>query len=229
MITQDPTHAINPISPSPSNAAELVSWLDDRERELAHPRLVESQLVHAGWHQGHAVAAAAQYRRRFNEHALGYSVLMVTTGVAALSAGTAGHLATAGLDQPINRNALAGWLSALVCSLPFAVWSHRWAARVDRLDPVAAWSRSRRTMALMLAWACGVVGAVRLFIYAAELIGVVLGASWATSVSVVAGAINVAITVGIALPLGLWSFSFLHRFDSEDPSVPAPQRRRDGR
>jgi hypothetical protein len=230
MITQpDPTAIADPIPPSPSKAAELVSWLDDRESELAHPSEVESQLTHAGWYPNHAAAAATQYRRRFNEHALGYSVLMATTGVAALAAGTAGHLVTVGLDQPINRNALAGWLSALVCTVPFAVWSHRWAARVDRDDPVAAWSRSRRTMALLLAWACGVVGVVRLFVYAAQLIGVMLGATWAHSVSLAAGAINVAITVGIALPLGLWAFRFLHRFDSEDPAVPAPQRRRGAR
>jgi hypothetical protein len=139
MIMQaDPTGVTDSISPSPSNASGLVSWLDERESELAHPRLVESQLVHAGWHQNHAAAVAAQYRRRFNEHALGYSALMVTTGVAALAAGTAGHLSTVGLDQPIDRDALAVWLSALVCSVPYGVVT-QWAARVDRDDPVAAW------------------------------------------------------------------------------------------
>ena len=32
--------------------------------------------------------------------------------------------------------------------------------------------------------------------------------------------VNVAITVSIALPLGLWAFHFLHRFDAEDPVAP---------
>jgi hypothetical protein len=229
MITQPDPTVDNTIRPSPSNAGELARWLDARESELAHPRMVEEQLVRAGWHPGHAAAAALQYRRRFNEHALGYSALMIATGLCALAAGTSGHLLTAGLGRPVDRDALAGWLTLLVCSLPFAAWAHRWAARVDRDDHVAAWSRSRRSMALVLLWACGVVGIGRLFIYAAELIGVLLGASWAQGATVAAGAINVGITVSIALPLGLWAFSFLHRFDSEDPSVPAPLRRRGGR
>jgi hypothetical protein len=152
--------------------------------------------------------------------------LLITTGLAALAVGTCGHLLTVGFDKPVNRNALAGWLSVLVCSLPFAVWSHRWAARVDRRDPVAAWSRSRRNLAIALVWACGIVGLGRLFVYAGQLIGVLLGATWAHQVSVTAGAVNVAITLSIAAPLGWWAFRFLHRFDDEDPSVPVPQRRR---
>jgi hypothetical protein len=230
MITQpNPAGIDNPIRPSPSSAGEIARWLDARESELTHPSMVEEQLVRAGWHPAQAAAAALQYRRRFNEHALGYSALMVATGLTALAAGTSGHLLVAGLDHPLDRNALAGWLSLLVCSLPFAVWAHRWAARVDRDDHVAAWSRSRRSLAVVLLWACGIVGIGRLFIYAAELMGVLLGATWARGATVAAGAINVAITVSIALPLGLWAFSFLHRFDREDPSVPVPQRRRSGR
>jgi hypothetical protein len=230
MITQpNPTGIDHPIGPLPSSAGEVASWLDARESELAHPRLIEEQLLRAGWYPGHALAASLQYRRRFNEHALGYSALMIATGLSALAAGTSGHLLTAGLDHPIDRNALAAWVTVLVCSLPFAAWAHRWAARVDRDDHVAVWSRSRRSLALVLVWACGIVGIGRLFIYAAELIGVLLGATWARGATVAAGAINVGITVSIALPLGLWAFRFLHRFDNEDPSVPSAQRRRGGR
>ena len=111
-------------------------------------------------------------------------------------------------------------------SLPFAVWGHVWAARVDRTDPVAVWSRSRRSLALALVWGCGVVGIGRLTFYGAQLVGSLVGATWAAGDTSVAGLVNVAITVGIALPLGLWAFHFLHRFAAEDPARPRLERRR---
>lgn len=224
----------NPPSPAspgawgvpPERAGELAGWLDELEREPVDPRLVDEELRRAGWHPVQAAAATFQYRRRFNEHALGYSALLIATGTAGLAAGTAGHLLTAGLDHRVARNALGLWLTLLVCSLPFAIWGHVWAARVDRDDPVAVWSQPRRSLARTLLWACGVVGIGRFVLYAGQLIGGMVGASWAAGNSAAAGAINVAITVSIALPLGLWAFRFLHRFDAEDPATPVPQRRR---
>ena len=204
----------------------LAAWLDTCEAELLHPEVVQDRLRRLGWPAGQAAAAALDYRRRFNEHELGYSALLVTTGVAALAAGTAGHILTNGLNGPLNRNALAVWLTLLICLLPFAVWAHLWAAGVDRDDPVAAWSRSRRLLAQTLLWACGIVGAARLLTYTARLVGALIGATWAAGRSLSAGAINVAITLSIALPLGLWAHRFLHRFDAEDPTAAPSQRQR---
>jgi hypothetical protein len=209
----------------PQRTGEIAGWLDRCEEDLVHPAEVKERLQRAGWPAGQASAVASRYRQRFNEHTLGYSALLVATGLAALAAGTAGHLLTAGIDAPVDRNALAGWLTVLVCALPFAVWAHRWAARLDRLDPVAVWSGPRRTLATVLLWACGIVGVGRLLVYAGQLIGVLVGATWANGSSVVTGAVNVAITVSIALPLALWSFGFLHRFDREDPTVPVEHHR----
>ena len=90
---------------------------------------------------------------------------------------------------------------------------------------MAVWSGPRRKLANVLLWACGIVGVVRLFIYAGQLIGVLVGASWAQDTTVVTGAVNVAITIGIALPLGLWAHAFRHRFDGEDPTVPVARKR----
>jgi hypothetical protein len=210
----------------PESAGALADWLDTCEAELLHPTLVEQRLRRQGWAPAPAAATADGYRRRFNEHALGYSALLVTTGVAALAAGTAGHLLTNGLNGRVNRNDLAIWLTLALCVLPFAAWAHVWAARVDRDDPVAVWSRSRRALAQTLLVACATVGAVRLLIYTARLIGALIGASWAAGGSLWAGAINVGITLVIALPLGLWSYRFLHRFDAEDPTAPPTQRQR---
>ena len=209
----------------PERAGEIAAWLDHCEEHLVHPSEINERLQRGGWSPGQASAVSTRYRRRFNEHTLGYSALLVATGLTALAAGTSGHLLAAGIDAPVNRNDLAAWLSVFVCALPFAVWAHRWAAKVDRVDPVAIWSGPRRTLARVLLWACGIVGVGRLLVYAGQLIGVLVGATWAHGASVVTGAVNVAITIGIALPLYAWAFGFLHRFDGEDPTVPVTRRR----
>jgi hypothetical protein len=208
------------------NQTRFNAWLDQSEADLVHPGRVEDQLRRQGWAPMPAAAIANQYRRRFNEHTLGYTALLVTTGVSALALGTTGHILTGGLNRPVNRNALAIWLSVLLCLLPFATWAHHWAARVDREDPVAVWSRPRRTLAQVLLWACGVVGGLRLITYATQLVGSLVHASWVAGHSLLAGFINVLIAIAIALPLGLWSYRFLHRFDGEDPTAPPSQRQR---
>lgn len=201
-------------------------WLDECESRLLHPDQVSDLLQRAGWAPVQSRAVAGEYRRRFNEHALGYSALLVSIGIAALGAGTAGHTLTAGLSRPVNRNELAVSLTAFLIALPFAGWGHQWATKVDRTDPVAVWSRPRRNLALVLLWACGIVGGVRLLSYGVELIGALVKAPWAARDSLLAGAINVGIAIGIALPLGVWSYRFLHRFDQEDPTAPPSQRTR---
>lgn len=209
-----------------STETSIDEWLDRCEAELVHPGRVADRLRRSGWAAMPAAAVAEQYRKRFNEHALGYSSLLVTTGVSALALGTTGHTLVAGLNRPVNRNSLAFWLSVFLCLVPFAAWAHQWAAKVDREDPVAVWSRPRRSLALVLLWSCGVVGGLRLLIYATQLIGAVVGAHWAHHTSLLAGFINVAIAISIALPLGLWAYRFLHRFDAEDPTAAPSQRRR---
>jgi hypothetical protein len=210
----------------PERAAAIANWLDGCELEGAHPGSIDERLRREGWSPAQSAAVAEEYRQRFNEHALGYTGLLVATGLAALAAATAGHLLAAGLDGPVNRNGLALWLTLLVCAVPFAAWSHWWAATVDRDDPAAVWSRPRRQLARVLLWGSGVVGIARLMVFVARLIGVLVGATWARGSSAVAGSINVAITIAIALPLGLWAFRFLHRFDDEDPTSPAEHHRR---
>jgi hypothetical protein len=44
-----------------------------------------------------------------------------------------------------------------------------------------------------------------------------------------AGALNVGFSLSISVSLGIWAYDFLHRFDSEDPSVPPDIRRRSQR
>jgi hypothetical protein len=214
-------------SPSPEHLDSLVSdWLDECENELVHPARVRERLQRHGWAPSHAQSIADDYRKRFNEHLLGYSALLVTTGVAALALGSIGHLLTNAINGPADRYQLGIWLSVLICALPFAVWAHSWAARVDRDDPVAVWSRPRHDLALVLVWAAAVVGSIRLMVYATEMAGALVRAPWANGFSVLAGVINVGITFAIALPVGLWAYGFMHRFDWEDPSARPGQRQR---
>ncbi|MGH9116962.1 MAG: hypothetical protein ACRD0A_03510 [Acidimicrobiales bacterium] len=223
-----PGPPIDPMArPTPSQQApgDVAAWLDRCEAEFVHPGEIGDRLFRAGWHPEAVRAAVASYRSRFNQHTLGYTALLVATGIAALAAGSAGHLLAAGISEPVNRDGLGFWLTLMVCALPFAVWAHVWAARTDGQDPIAVWSVPRRSLATVLLWACGIVGIGRLLVYTAQLIGVVVGASWASGVSLVEGAVNVAITVGIALPLGIWAHRFLHRFDREDPTAPVVRTR----
>jgi hypothetical protein len=210
----------------PQPTPDISTWLDGCERALVHPGRVQDQLRRQGWAAAQATVVAEDYRKRFNEHTLGYSALLVTTGVSALALGTAGHILTGALDGPLHRQSLAVWLSVLICVLPFAVWAHRWARRADRDDPVAVWSTPRRNLSTALLWACGVVGGARLFIYATQLIAELIKAPGSSDQSLVAGAINVSISLSIAGPVGLWSYRFLHRFDGEDPTAPPARRRR---
>jgi hypothetical protein len=216
------------VPPPGATTGHVTAWLDECERRAIHPHRIEDALRRAGWAPATAAGAASEYRQRFDEHRLGYTALLVTTGIAALAAGSAGHLLAAGIYEPVNRDALGQWLTIMVCSLPFAVWAHVWAARVDREDPAAVWSAPRQSWSRALLWACGIIGVLRLLVYAGQLIGVIVGASWADGVSLTAGAVNVSITVGIALPLSLWAHWFLHRFDREDPSAPGEHSRSQG-
>lgn len=227
-----PRPAGSPILGRDAGAEAVTAWLDGCQAELLHPGLVEERLQRAGWVPAAASAVALRYRRRFAEHHLGYTALLVTTGLSALAAGSAGHVLVAGLSRPVNRGALSRWLTLLVCALPFAAWAHWWAAKVDRVDPVAVWSAPRRTLAKVLLWACGIVGIGRLVVYVGQLMRVLVAAGPPSTVGaastgepVYAATLNVMIVVGIALPLGLWAHRFLHRFDAEDPTRPLSPRR----
>ena len=220
-----------PSNPRPRAAAPvapdtLAAWLDQQARDLTHPELVADGLRRAGWFPNHAAMEAGRYRTRFNEHPLGNGALFVSTGVAALALGTVGHVLASGLNGGISRNSLGLWLTIFLVSLPFAAWAQVWANRVDREDPVAVWSLPRRSLATALVVGCAIVGIARLIWYGAQLIGTLVGATWASGDSIAGGLVNVAITICIAAPLGLWSWNFLHRFDHEDPTRPANQQRR---
>ena len=225
--TATPPRWGEPRQPVPNGAVE--AWLDSCEATLTHPAKVEDQLRREGWSQPFAASIAESYRRRFNEHALGYATLLATTGFAALAAGTSGHLLIDGLVHPVHRRMLAATLSILVCLMPFVIWSHMWAADVDRQDPVAAWSRPRRSLASTLLWACVVVGAVRLLFYVETVMSALLSTRPGSTDALGAGALNVGFSLSISVSLGFWAYNFLHRFDTEDPSVPPDTRRRSRR
>lgn len=217
-----------PTSPSPilgalrgdPRIAEIEAYLDECEAEVFHPAEVARRLVRAGWADWPATQVADRYRQRFDEHALGYSAFLFTTGFTALSLGSSAHLLLDRADgQPVNPNTLALWLTVLVIAAPLSAWAWRWVERVDDDDPAAVWSRPRRSLATTLLWACGIVGGARLLHYVFTLIATIAGSQWASDRSLTIGLANVAVTTAITFPLGMWAFRFLHRFDDEDPSA----------
>jgi hypothetical protein len=209
-------------SPVPSGRlADVEAFLDVCEAELLHPAEVAHRLVRQGWPDVAAHQVGERYRRRFDEHPLGYSAFLFTVGFTGLSLGSSAHLLLDELDgRSADPDTLALWLTVLVIAAPLSAWSWRWIARVDDDDPVAVWSRPRRTLARTLLWACGLVGGFRLLHYVFTLIATITGSSWASDRSLLVGLANVAVTTAITFPLGYWAFRFLHRFDDEDPSIP---------
>lgn len=203
-----------------SHLAAIAAYLDRCEEQALHPHEVARRLVRAGYAEHEAEAVAERYRRRFDEHPLGYAAFLVTTGFTALSLGSVSHLLLDGMDgADVDPGALSFWLTVLVVAAPLAAWSWTWARRVDDEDLVAVWSRPRRTLAMTLLWACGLVGGARLLHYVYTLLEAVADADGAGDASLVVGLANVAVTTSITFPLGRWAFRFLHRFDDEDPSA----------
>lgn len=209
-----------PIAPCPVSSepgvviADTEMFLDDCERAFVPPERVESQLVRAGWEPYTAMQVTERYRARFDEHPLGYAGFLFSVGFSALSAGSTGHLLLAFAEgRDPSPEALAFWLTILVIAVPFAIWSWLWVRRVDDSDPVAAWSGPRRTLATALLWCCGIVGGFRLLHYVFTFIATITGSGWATDRNLAVGFAHVLVTTSITLPLGIWSFRFLHRFD----------------
>lgn len=215
-------------TPTPDAAgarADVTAWLDRCEADATHPEVVAAGLRRLGWHEADVAHLSAAYRARFDEHGLGYLALLLSTGVSTLALGTTLHLSLDGLAQPVDRPALAWALAVLVCSLPFTAWSAAWAWQVEREDPVAAWSAPRRTLAQVLLAACVGVGVLRLLAYVSALTSAVLRTGGPSREAVAVGLLHVVVTVSLALPLGLWSWRLLRRFDAEDPTRRTHRRR----
>jgi MFS family permease len=205
-----------PLAAEPGVVIAQTERFLDRCQDLgSHPDEVARQLVRAGWEPATAGLVAERYRGRFDEHRLGYAGFLFAVGFSALALGSIGHLLLADADghEP-SADALALWLTVLAIAVPFGVWSWLWVRRIDDTDPVAAWSRPRQSLARTLLWCCGIVGGFRLLHYVFALIASLTGSSWATELDPLIGLANVAVTAGITVPLGVWAFRFLHRFDA---------------
>jgi hypothetical protein len=219
-MTTTTTDSDRPVPPAPlasdpgSVIAETERFLDQCQSVGVHPDDVAGELVRAGWQPGTAGLVADRYRARFDEHRLGYAGFLFGVGFSALAAGSIGHLLLAWAEhgEPA-RETLALWLTVLVIAVPFAIWSWSWVRQVDATDPVAGWSRPRQSLARTLLWCCGIIGGFRLLHYVFTFISTLTGASWAGDRNLLVGLANVGVTAGITVPLGIWAFRFLHKFE----------------
>ena len=204
-----------PVAAEPGKVnAQTEVFLDECASVPLHPDVVAHELARAGWEPTPIWQVTERYRARFDEHRLGYAGFLFSIGFSALAAGSVGHLLLAFAEgRDPSRDVLAFWLTVLVIAVPFGLWSWSWVQRTDDTDPVAAWSRPRRTLASTLLWCCGIVGGFRLLHYVFTLIATLTEASWAADRNLAVGLANVAVTAGITVPLGTWAFRFLHKFD----------------
>jgi hypothetical protein len=188
--TDFPTH---PRTPDPR-------WLAARRNAGATPAEITTELVAAGWDADQAASWSLRSLRSADHHHLVYAAVTWMTGIAALSGATSLDLLIAGNPDPV---ALAAAFTFFVSTTPLAVWALVSMDRVERTSRHAVWSPAKRLWFATLATCSGLVGIVRLlhFVYvvAASLTGARLEPLDIEAVA------QVCVTVGVALPLFVWS------------------------
>jgi hypothetical protein len=200
MDTSFANHTPTNHTPTFQPAFADTSWLTARRNAGATPADITTELVAEGWSADQAAAAALRSLRSSDYHQLTYAGVTWMTGIAALSGATSLHLLIADNPDPVG---LAVAFTIFVSTMPLAIWACIAKQRVEERSRHAIWSPARRLWFATLALCSGLVGMVRLlhFVYvvAASLTG---ARPEPLDIEAVA---QVAVTVGVALPLCWWS------------------------
>ena len=192
---------LNQRSPQGPSGPSLRGWLVGRRNEGATPAVIASELVGGGWDADAAARAALSSLRSSDRRGGLYAALTATCGLAALAFATAAHLVLAGNVDPA---ATASALTVAVVLVPLAAWCAVLASRVERTSRFVVWSPERRFWFGALAGCTAAVGVVRALAYTYAVIAGYTGAAAQPSGADLA---QVAVTLGVALPLFVWSFT----------------------
>lgn len=185
--------------PSPQHPT-LTQLLVTRRNEGATPEQITRELVESGWDADAAAQWSMRSLRTTDRHRLLYWTLTFTTGFAALAAGSALHLALRGNPAP---RAIAAWITLFLVAAPLAGLTNAWARRVERHDPHAIWSPSRRTLFAWLAGCTGTIGLLRLLTYVFRTVAAIVGVpGYSLSTAALA---QVLVSLAITVPLFAWS------------------------
>lgn len=184
---------------APSVTGQIHAWLISRRNAGATPAHIASELVAAGWDADSAARAALSSLRSSDRRSILYAALTTAAGVAALAAATGAHLLLDGNPDP---ELTAASLTVALVVAPIAVWCAVLAQRAENTSRFAVWSPDRRFWFGALAGCTAAVGLLRALTYVYRVIAGLTGAAVAPSSADLA---QVAVSLGISVPLFVWS------------------------
>jgi hypothetical protein len=208
-----------------SSTPPLQRWLVERRNAEHTPDSIAAELVASGWDADGAARAALRSLRSTDRQSLTYAALALSAGFGALGLATSAHLLIAGNPSPLE---LTWMLSMTIVALPIAAVTAVLARRIEARSRFVLWSASRRSWFGALALCTATVGVIRLLTYLFSAIATLTGASSADFR--VADGAQVLISLAVAGPLFLWSFSEWRRSnlvlsalgDDDRRAAPAP-------
>lgn len=203
----------------------LHSWVASAAERGLTPSQVRTWLASQGWPGAVAEAAALEVERtgtythnsevpppgpvQAHEHPFAYITLFVTMGFAALSLGSTIHLLLAwAFETQSGSQALANWLTILFCTVPFAVASLVIVRRIEAEDPLARYSQVRDGVSMVLLWAAGVIGGLRLLLFVHQLVSALIVDRDVSSLGSDLG--HVTTVLAITGSLFAWTWRFRH-------------------
>lgn len=182
-------------------------WLVQQRNNGVTPDKISAQLLTNGWDSDAAATAAMSSLRSADYHKLMYSTLCWGAGLSALGAGTAAHVALSldsyGEYDNGPRQVIATMLALLIVALPLTIVALIKSRQVEREDPFAVWSPTRRFLFGLLGACVGVVGVYRALAYLYELIAAAVGVDDYTATA--GSVLQVLVTLAIAVPIVWWS------------------------
>ncbi len=196
----DPQRSSSQFSSSQFSGQPDPGWLTARRNAGATPADITTELVASGWNADQAARFSLRSLRSTDYHHLIYAGVTWMTGIAAISGATALHFL---IDSNPNPTALATAVTLFISTLPLAIWAHVAMRRLESESRHAVWSPDRRLWFATLATCSGIVGMARLLHFVYEVAASLTGArSQPLDIEAVS---QVAVTVGVALPLFWWS------------------------
>jgi hypothetical protein len=171
--------------------ASLREWVESAAARGLTPDQARRWLTSQGWPSTVGDSAALEVERLGNhpqgslapppgpvqahEHGFAYTTLFVTLGFAVLSLGSTIHLLLEwAFESRSGSQALANWLTVFLCTVPFAVASLRVVRRIEAEDHLARYSQVRDSLSMLLLWAAGIVGGIRLLAFVHQLVSALI-------------------------------------------------------
>ena len=178
------------------------AWMTARRNQGSTPAEIAQELVTNGWSADDAARRALQSLRSSDRQPVLWFSLCWSAGLAAVGFTTAAHQLLAPFP---DRQLAASALTLSVVMAPIAFLRGALARRTERSSTFAVWSPERRFWFGTLATCTAVVGIIRLITYVYAVIASLVAATpqplYGEDLA------QVAVSLGVAVPLFWWSFN----------------------